>query len=295
MLGSSLEFVDSRWDSLDVSPPPTPPPSPGQPPCLTQALPAEQEEDRSPRTVESISGPSGRSSLWDQHKTEAATSTKPGMTATASWWEPQRHSGLDPDIHESANPDSKKWDQQSKERKPSGLPSIKLNSVDGGKMWEQQRLRSRDVETKTITEERKPAPVRNKKTGSSNPAHLKEEMNSNIWKNDGKAGTDVESEVPQQSKKSEISSRSKLDSWDLQETKRSGGTTTTPKRDANLTCQSLSLAGNSLKLDAAWQRNLTNVRVHIRDLGMKIASIQRDIKKDSGKVVGKSSRVKTRS
>ncbi|XP_027866238.1 BCL-6 corepressor-like isoform X2 [Xiphophorus couchianus] len=271
MLGSSLEFVDSRWDSLDVSPPPTPPPSPGQPPCLTQALPAEQEEDRSPRTVESISGPSGRSSLWDQQKTEATTSAKPGMTATASWWEPQRHSGLDP-----------------------GLPSIKLNSVDGGKVWEQQRLRSRDAETKTVTEERKPAPVRNKKTGSSNPADLKEEINSNIWKNGGKAGTDVESEVPQQSKKSEISSRSKLDSWDPQETKRTGGTTTTPKRDAN-TCQGLSLAGNSLKLDAAWQRNLTNVRVHIRDLGMKIASIQRDIKKDSGKVVGKGSRVKTRS
>ncbi|XP_032412008.1 BCL-6 corepressor-like isoform X2 [Xiphophorus hellerii] len=271
MLGSSLEFVDSRWDSLDVSPPPTPPPSPGQPPCLTQALPAEQEEDRSPRTVESISGPSGRSSLWDQQKTEATTSAKPGMTATASWWEPQRHSGLDP-----------------------GLPSIKLNSVDGGKVWEQQRLRSRDAETKTVTEEWKPAPVRNKKTGSSNPAHLKEEMNSNIWKNGGKAGTDVESEVPQQSKKSEISSRSKLDSWDPQETKRTGGTNTTPKRDVN-TCQGLSLAGNSLKLDAAWQRNLTNVRVHIRDLGMKIASIQRDIKKDSGKVVGKGSRVKTRS
>uniref|UniRef100_A0A3Q2P962 BCL-6 corepressor PCGF1 binding domain-containing protein n=1 Tax=Fundulus heteroclitus TaxID=8078 RepID=A0A3Q2P962_FUNHE len=35
MLGSSLEFVDSRWDSLDVSPPQTPPPSPGPPPCLT--------------------------------------------------------------------------------------------------------------------------------------------------------------------------------------------------------------------------------------------------------------------
>ncbi|KAM4711195.1 LOW QUALITY PROTEIN: BCL-6 corepressor-like [Anableps anableps] len=298
MLGSSLEFVDSRWESLDVSPPPTPPPSPGPTPYLTQSLPPEQQEvDSSPKskTVESISGPKhpGCSSLWDHQKTVAPTLAMTGIST--SWWEPQRQPIQDPGIHGSANPDSKKWEQQSKERNTSGLGSIKLTSVDGGKLWEQQRLRSRDIETKALMEELKPAPVRNKKTGSLNPAHLKEEINSNIWKDHrGKTGTNLDSEVPPQSKKSEISSCSKMDLWDPQELKRTSGTTTSPKRDTN-TCEGLNLVDNTLKLDAAWQRSLTNVRVHIRDLGIKIASIQRDVKKDSGKVVGKGSRVKTRS
>lgn len=292
MLGSSLEFVDSRWDSLDVSPPPTPPPSPGPPPCLTQSLPPQLVEETSPRsrTGASIPGPkrsgcfppAGKldSSVWDQpnqQKTDAPTLVKPGMTISASWWEPQRQPGQDPGLQAYPDPI-----QQRKERKSSSLASIKLTSVDGGKIWEQQR--SRDAEKKAVMEELKPAPVRNKKTGSLKPA-----------------GTNQDSpdppgltEVPQQSMKSEISSQSKLDLGDPQEIKRSNGTSTAPKRDANA-CKSFSLAGSTLKLDAAWQRNLTNVRVHIRDLGMKIASIQRDAKKDSGKVMGKASRVKTRS
>ncbi|MEQ2209000.1 hypothetical protein XENOCAPTIV_022174, partial [Xenoophorus captivus] len=307
MLGSSLEFVNSRWDSLDVSPPSTP--SPGPPPCPTQSLPAgPQEEDMSPesRTVKSISGPQHSgcfppsvkldSSLWGQQKDEAPTSAKPGLTLTTSWWEPQRP--LNPGTNGPGNPDSKKGEQQSRERKISGLTSMKLNSVDGGKMWEQQRLRSRNVETKVVGEEPKPVPIRNKKAGDLNPAHLKEELNSNIWKNQGsKAGTDLDcpdasalTELPLQNRRSEISSCSKLDLWHPEGSKRPGGTTT-----ATNTCEGFSLVGNTLKLDASWQRNLTNVRVHIRDLGMKVAGLQKDIKKVSGKVVGKGSRVKTRS
>lgn len=289
MLGSSLECVDSRWDSLDVSPPPTPPPSPGPPPCLTQSLPPQLVEDTS-RTGGSIPGPkhsgsfppAGKldSSFWDQpdqQKTEASNPAKPGMTISASWWEPQRQPGQDPGLH--ARPDPK---QQRKERKTSSLASIKLTSVDGGKKWEQQR--SRDVENKAVMEELKPAPVRNKKTGSLKPAGSKQDS----------PAPSALTEVPLQSKKSEISSHSKLDLGDPQEIKRTVGTSTAPKRDAN-SCKSFTLAGSTLKLDAAWQRNLTNVRVHIRDLGIKIASIQRDAKKDSGKVMGKGSKVKTRS
>ncbi|KAK5621330.1 hypothetical protein CRENBAI_009939 [Crenichthys baileyi] len=309
MLGSSLEFVDSRWDSSDVSPPSTPPPSPGPPPCPTQSLRAgPQEEDTNPesRTVKSNSGPhhSGcfppsvklDSSLWGPRKDEAPTSAKPGMTVTTSWWEPQRPPN--PGTNGPGNPDSKKGEQQSRERKTSGLTSMKLNSVDGGKMWEQQRLRSRNVETKVVGEELKPVLIRNKKAGNLNPAHLKEEMNSNIWKNQGsKAGTDLDcpdasalTELPLQSRRSEISSCSKLDLWHPEGAKRPSGTTT-----AANTCEAFSLAGNTLKLDASWQRNLTHARVHIRDLGMKIAGLQKDVKKASGRVVGKGSRVKTRS
>ncbi|XP_056287273.1 polycystic kidney disease protein 1-like 3 [Pseudoliparis swirei] len=51
--------------------------------------------------------------------------------------------------------------------------------------------------------------------------------------------------------------------------------------------------GKTIKMDAAWQRNLGNVRVHIRDLGLKVGggTIRRDVKKESGKSV----RVKSRS
>ncbi|KAG8004430.1 hypothetical protein GBF38_008642 [Nibea albiflora] len=71
------------------------------------------------------------------------------------------------------------------------------------------------------------------------------------------------------------------------------------KREAN--CENQDRAGKTVKMDADLQRNLGNVRVHIRDLGVKIGggAINRDMKKEpvkgAGTTAGKGARVKTRS
>lgn len=74
------------------------------------------------------------------------------------------------------------------------------------------------------------------------------------------------------------------------------GSTSSPKREANY-CDS-DKGAKTIKMDATWQKNLGNVRVHIRDLGMKVVrgnTIQKDAKKEQGTVTGKSVRAKTRS
>lgn len=84
--------------------------------------------------------------------------------------------------------------------------------------------------------------------------------------------------------------------WKQQEIKRTGSIGTATKREASF-CD-LSQGAKSIKLDPAWQRSLGNVRVHIRDLGMKVVggtTIQRDLKKEQGKVSAKAIRAKTRS
>lgn len=84
--------------------------------------------------------------------------------------------------------------------------------------------------------------------------------------------------------------------WKQQEIKITGSNGAATKREASF-CD-LGQGAKSIKLDPAWQRSLGNVRVHIRDLGMKVVggtTIQRDLKKEQGKVSAKAVRAKTRS
>lgn len=84
--------------------------------------------------------------------------------------------------------------------------------------------------------------------------------------------------------------------WEQQEIKRTGSNGTATKREASF-CD-LSQDAKTIKLDPEWQRSLGNVRVHIRDLGLKVVggtTIQRDLKKEPGKVSAKVVRAKTRS
>lgn len=78
--------------------------------------------------------------------------------------------------------------------------------------------------------------------------------------------------------------------------KKISGNGATTKREASF-CD-LGQAAKTIRVDPAWQRSLGNVRVHIRDLGMKVlggTTIHRDLKKEQGKVSGKAIRAKTRS
>lgn len=84
--------------------------------------------------------------------------------------------------------------------------------------------------------------------------------------------------------------------WKQPEIKRTGSNGTATKREASF-CD-LGQGAKTIKLDPAWQRSLGNVRVHIRDLGLKVVggtTIQRDSKKEPAKVSAKVVRAKTRS
>ncbi|GAA6217310.1 BCL-6 corepressor-like [Lates japonicus] len=183
-------------------------------------------------------------------------------------------------------------------------------------MWEPQRLRSRNAVNSDIKVEptlSEPQRLRNKSTGNANPANSVE---ANVWtrQNPGSKtggvpdsinpGPSVDGSIwePQRlrSKNAAITTPVKPDArvdanmWERQGIKKVGGTSTAPKREAT-SCDTQ--GGKTIKMDAAWQRNLGNVRVHIRDLGMKVGAgtVRRDVKKEQGKVVGKGARVKTRS
>lgn len=182
--------------------------------------------------------------------------------------------------------------------------SVALNAS----MWEPQRLRSRNA----VNSE--PQRLRNKNNGNASPGNSNGAVDANTWKrqNQGiKAGGDCTSPgslvdgsmwEPQRlrSKNTTITSPAKPDArvdantWEHQGTKRLGGNNTAYKREAK-SCDTQ--GGKTTKMDATWQRSLGNVRVHIRDLGMKVGGggIRKDLKKEHGKVVGKAARVKTRS
>lgn len=84
--------------------------------------------------------------------------------------------------------------------------------------------------------------------------------------------------------------------WEQQGMKQIGGNSPATKREASF-CD-LGQGAKTIKVDPAWQRSLGNVRVHIRDLGLKVVggtTIQRDLKKEPGKVSGKATRAKARS
>ncbi|XP_039998538.1 BCL-6 corepressor-like [Xiphias gladius] len=380
MLGSSLEFVDSRWDSLKASPPPTPPPPPSprpsaryspRPPLrIPPSLPpqrqgateagAKVENALQNRTAESgqcqglknigYSTPAAKmetkldATTWEPQKQGSKNAgdpspSKPNMTVNTSTWEQQRvqsksagiansahlDSKMDNSMWEqqrqcskatgmanSANSDSKMdsntWEQQWQGSKTTGGTAVKSDLAVGASMWEPQRLRSRNAvncDAKVDMALSDPQRLRNKDAGA---------VDATTWKrqNQGyKTGRVSNSTNPGalvdgfdgiwepqrlRSKNAAITSPAKLDAnaWERHGIKSVGGNSTTPKREAN-SCDTQ--GGKAMKMDTAWQRNLGNVRVHIRDLGMKVGggTMRRDMKKEQGKVVGKGARVKTRS
>lgn len=376
MLGSSLEFVDTRWDSLEASPPPTPspPPSPRPPQRIPSLLPPQQQgmvetgaklvaalQNRSAESGQSqglrnvdYSTPAAKmdtkllASMWEQQKQGGKTSgapvpTKPNVTMNVIMWEPQRQKSKNVGIPNSASPDSKLdsglWQIQRQQSLNIGVvnsanPDSQIGSstseqqiksianpdtkIDSG-LWEQgpksttdalvksdvevcepQRLRSRNAANSdakmTAGVTSSPADANafkqnqgSKNAGVSDPANPGS-VDASVWESQRlrskNAGT------PDPAKPNATPDDTK---WERQGVKRAGATSPTPKREASI-CDPDQIV-KTIKLDAAWQRNLGNVRVHIRDLGLKVGGgvIQRDVKKEQGKDAGKGARVKTRS
>ncbi|XP_034411659.1 BCL-6 corepressor-like [Cyclopterus lumpus] len=197
MLGSSLEFVDTRWDSPEASPPPTPPPPP-PPPTLPQSfhpsLPPEADTKQSRFAESGLSQgfktlgfskmePNMNANMWEHpgsNNTGVPLPAKPNMTA--SMWELQRQQSKNT-WNPYSNSDSK---MDSRERQQRGSESTNTSarseSAVGANMREPQRLRSGSVMNSDAKVE--PRPIQREKPADSTGA-----ANANAWRRPNQGGT----------------------------------------------------------------------------------------------------------
>ncbi|CAN9498293.1 unnamed protein product [Ophioblennius macclurei] len=333
MLGSSVEFVDSRHDTLEPSPPPSPPPPPSQcvlplkPPCQASAV-VDKVIAQSGLAPKVNTESKVNASVWEPQRAES-NGTKPQVVTNASMWEPNRVCGKNPGTNESAHLDCTKDRKQRQE--VSVVTSIKVTQAVEVKMWEMPQAHERkpssddlarpdatteceqqpEVSAKAAEEEAnmwEPQRLRIRSATAMNRPRTKNSENHveavqsnrvnevNVWKN---LANKFESGSESASGDAGISEPQRLRS------KNAGAPT--PTRSDTPTCPGVKRASSeggttcenhtakSIKLDDAWQRNLGNVRVHIRDLGIRVGAIQREIKTEAGKVTVKTGRVKTRS
>ncbi|XP_026157062.1 BCL-6 corepressor-like isoform X2 [Mastacembelus armatus] len=259
------------------------------------------------------------SKMWERQRSTTNGIINPTSKQDSGMWEPleaeSRTSGIPSSVNPEAKMDSSVWEHLHGS-KTEGITAVRSNMAVSTSMWEPQQLPNRNAvnsDTKvgaTWSEQLS----QNKNNGSPNPTNSDGAGDANVWKlqnqgsKTGVVSTDPGSSVdgsiwePRlRSKNAAITSPTKPDAkvdantWERQGTKRFGGTSTATKRGA-ASCDT-QRGGKSTKLDTTRQRNLGNVRVHIRDLGMKVGggAIRRDLKKEQGKVGGKGTRVKTRS
>nr|XP_046237700.1 BCL-6 corepressor-like isoform X2 [Scatophagus argus]XP_046237701.1 BCL-6 corepressor-like isoform X2 [Scatophagus argus] len=362
MLGSSLEFVDTRWDSLESSPPPTPPSQrqPLRPPLLPpqrlQGTEADQNRSTESGQVQGLKNlvnsiPAAKmetkmdSGMWEPPQPGSKNTgvpVKPNRAVNANMWEPHRQQSRHTWIPNSANLDSNvcyrqhikdtgaansatldsqigssMCEQQQQGDKSSRTSPVKSDAAAGANMWEPQRLRSRITvnsdnkeeaglsEPQRIQHENTADPANSNNTGDAdehqdprrktagvwNPTHQLAPGNDSVWDLQRLRSQDAGVTSPDKA-----GATVDANTWERQGIKRVGGTSTAPKREAN-PCDNQSHGAKTIKMEPTWQRNLGNVRVHIRDLGMKVGggTIQRDEKKDPRKATGKGgARVKTR-
>lgn len=356
MLGSSLEFVDTRY--LESSPPPTPPPPKQQEGPSSKAdgesqnLTVKAERLQGPKHAE-MSLPAATAdtkmiaSMWEVQQASknpgGATSAKPNMTVNVTMWEPskdirtanaaskvepntwqlQRHSRLAPEHAGALHPEPKSRVAASEAQRKSDpdCSTVEPSSRDSGhanaaspepntdtSTWQQQQLgnipathdlnvtqRLRCGSAGNAGADAPPGPQKTltncdsaDSNGTTRQQHPTEALDATKTPADGRVWET-------RSKNSETADAAKSNApADVSKWKQTGSNGTATKREAGF----YDLGAKSLKLDPAWQRSLGNVRVHIRDLGMKVVggtTIHRDLKKDQGKVGAKVVRAKTRS
>lgn len=255
MLGSSLEFVDGRRDSLRAL---APPPSPRRLPASVPP-PAENEPGRGPKN---LGGRGAGADVWRPQRSRDKGSAQRCQETGAAPSNTRKPGGVHP-----PDPDSNVWEHQG------GKTVIRSHDpAVGSGVWEPQRLRSRNPADPDASEPQS-------RTGNAAPADGA--AGANAWKRHSEATKILLSTNPGPSVDGGI--------WEPQRLRSKnaaigggGGGGSCDSRGAKIA-----------KMDAAWQRSLSSVRVHIRDLGLRVGDgggVRRDVKKAQGK----NARVKTR-
>lgn len=365
MLGSSLEFVDTRWDSLEVSPPATPSPMaelPATRPAKRLVLrPAQlftsllQKNHQGAAEVgAALDGlPQNKSTNYRQFRVlknldystaSAKTSDKPDTYM----WEQRRRINTSPLIPAKLDLklNASMWEPPQQPNKSFTTSTTGPNSYTG--LWQRQL---------GITSGTGNPACRN----ANNAAHVSEQQNKNgelpkmacsdskvvsgilldnmqhgdrgscdandtssqavsgalkepqpLW-SQSNTNTDTaakDKDCPEQATTSEQNQDVKpgiapgsagptttlnIRRWEWQEAKLVRGATTAGKREASF-CH-LGRGAKVTKMDAGWPKNLGDVRVHIRDLGMNLdpALLRQDANMDAVRNAPKGPRVKARS
>lgn len=363
MLGSSLEFVDTRY--LESSPPPTPPPpTPLNLPPEQQVPPSSKTDGESHdasvradhvrglQNAEVAPETKAIAGVWEvqQHASTnpgGATSAKPNLTIKVEVWEAGQESRM---ANSASQVEPNAWQPQRPSRPaPEHLNSLHSHPRSRVAASEAQRrgrpecgapeqsspeagsANSASPQTETHTSARQQQQPGNDSPLNSPATHDAKGTQRLRCRNAGSAGADAPpgpqqaltncdsadsngttggaakqqhptktSDAPKASVDGRVwEMRSKnsggvdpakpnatvdVSKWKQQEIKTTGSNGTATKREAGF-CD-LGQAAKSIKLDPAWQRSLGNVRVHIRDLGMKVVggtALQRDWKKEQGK------------
>ncbi|KAM9328512.1 BCL-6 corepressor-like [Pholidichthys leucotaenia] len=259
------------------------------------------------------------SKVWEQQPQQGSKLAPVKSTAGASvgGWEPQtpqsRNVGVTNPVKSDSKVNSGVWEQPQPESKTPGIPSTKSDAT----VWEFQRLRTRNTEnsdTKVGPPTSEPPRLRSKNSGNDNAPLSNGAVDANMCKRQnqgsktvkvsdsanpsGSAESGLEEPQRLRSKNATVldppkpDSRVEASTWEHQGLKGGSEGGTAPKREAK-PCENQ--GAKTLKIDPAWQRSLASVRVHIRDLGMKVGTIRTDLKKEVEKVVGKGTRVKPKS
>ncbi|KAK2917273.1 BCL-6 corepressor-like isoform X1 [Channa argus] len=258
-------------------------------------------------------------SVWEQkqQRSRIADSANLDFKMSPTMWKSQRRfkdAGITNSVHPDSKMDANMWEQNQHGSKTTGIPVVKSNMVADASMWEPQRLRNRGtVHSDTTMDAALSDPQRlwNKNSVRASPANANGAVDANAWKHQNQGSKTVGESAnagdcsvwePQRlrSKNAAFTSPEKPDAGggvtmrERQGIKRLNGNSTAPKREAN---SSDTQGGKNMKVDSACQRNLGNVRVHIRDVGKKVGggANRIDMKKEQGKVSGKGAKVKTRS
>ncbi|XP_068612542.1 BCL-6 corepressor-like [Brachionichthys hirsutus] len=338
MLGSSLEFVDTRWDS-EASPPPSPRlprhAAPFLPPQQQGATEAFTQVENTLRNGSAESGQFqglknlGYSTLAGQMepKTDVRIReppqlgcknngtpvlTEPDMATDVDAWEPQRQQSKNAWISHAAESNTQIGVANSANpefcmrQQPETLRS-------GTTMNSDAKAEASSSEPRRTGNENAPNPAKSSSAGDANTQQQDanaRQQDANTQQNQGSSSgrvldpanpdalADDTISEPQRPRSTSagilIPAKLTVDAkmWESQGIKRIGCASAAPNSEAGV-CGGQGQGGKTIKMDTAWQRNLGNVRVHIRDLAMKVggATIRHEIKKEQGKAA----KVKTKS
>ncbi|KAF0046346.1 hypothetical protein F2P81_002875 [Scophthalmus maximus] len=239
--------------------------------------------------------------MWEQQCSKdnaIANCANPNAKIDANMWEQQ--CSKDTAIANCANPNAKidanMWEQQcSKDNAIANCanPNAKIDA----NMWEPQRLRSRNpVNSDSAPSE--PQRLWNKNTGNTNPSNSNGAAEANARRRQHQ-GNQTEGDKdstntaappdrsvwePQRLRSKNAATRSPVkpdareeaNMWERHGIRRVCGISTAARGEVDVVDAH---GAKTIKLDAAWQRTLGNVRVHIRDLGLNVGDVKKEQEK----------------